>query len=195
MSRYRPVTIAYRVAHCQRSPGAQPLIKQAFLDETNQPGYLRRCNTASDWGRWAIESKLCISVARCVPAHGAVANRMLEDESSQCNPREHPSQVPPGTRASPPIVAAIRVLAPSGSRRDIRALFGNRVHWPCIHHWLKGRRKPPQWAVDCLLARVAPVFLLEAAPAPGTALQAWIARHGRPRGGKRAKEKAASEGG
>ena|ERR1700676_3962355 len=120
---------------------------------------------------------------------------MLEAESSQCSPREHPGLVPGRISATPPIAHAIRILAPSGTHKEILALFRNQVGWSTIHHWLKGRRKPPQWAVDCLHDRVAPVFQVEAAPRRGAGLMAWIARHGRPRGGKRAKEKAASEGG
>ena len=115
----------------------------------------------------------------------------MESESSQCGPQEHPGSIPARYRDASPFARAIEALRPNGNRREIRALFGNRVGWSAIHLWLSGARKPPQWAVDCLHDRVAPVFQVEPAARRGAGLMAWMARHGRPRGGKRAKEKPA----
>ena len=86
---------------------------------------------------------------------------------------------------TPPMDRAIRVLAPSGSRREILALFDTRVTWSAIKHWRRGRAKPPQWAVDYLQSRVAPILELEAQAPTGAALMAWLEAHGR-----RPKEKA-----
>jgi hypothetical protein len=80
---------------------------------------------------------------------------------------------------------AIRALVPSGRRREILELFGNRVTWGAIRHWRKGRYKPPQWAIDRLRTRIAPILELEAQAPTGAALMAWLEAHGR-----RPKEKA-----
>lgn len=96
----------------------------------------------------------------------------MDDESQQCGPQSHPKPVP--------IDIAIRRLVPSGSRREILALFGNRVTWGAIAHWRKGRVEPPQWAVDSLRAYVAPVLAIEPRTTiKGAALIAWLKAHGR----------------
>jgi hypothetical protein len=71
---------------------------------------------------------------------------------------------------STPIAQAIRALAPSRTRQEIMALFENRVSWGAIRHWRAGRRRPSQWAVECLRQRVASVFEIEAAKDPTTRL-------------------------
>ena len=93
-----------------------------------------------------------------------------------------------GNNLTPPMDRAIRGLVPSGSRRAILALFDNRATWSAIRHWRKGRAKPPQWAVDILKARAAPILELEAQKPTGEALIAWLKAHGR----YPAKEKGAS---
>ena len=96
---------------------------------------------------------------------------------AECQSSEHGLAMVPATT---PIDTAIRRLVPSGRRRDILALFGNRVTWGAIAHWRKGRVKPPQWAVDCLRAYVAPVMAIEANTRPnGAELMAWLRAHGR----------------
>jgi hypothetical protein len=103
----------------------------------------------------------------------------MESESSQCGPQEHPKPLPAHNRSPTTFERAIKALAPSGSRREIRALFGNRASWAAIQHWKAGRRDPPQWAIDCLRERVAPIMDLRPGPGTGTALIAWLKAHGR----------------
>ncbi len=60
----------------------------------------------------------------------------------------HP-HLPTSEPLSPhPIDAAIRSLVPSGSRRDILALFDNQITWGAIKHWRKGRHAPSAWAKE-----------------------------------------------
>ena len=75
----------------------------------------------------------------------------------------------------PPIDLALRRLVPTGSRAQIRALFGNRVTWGAIQHWRAGRARPPQWAVDCLRRYIAPVLAIEPGH-QGAALKRWRAK-------------------
>ena len=79
-----------------------------------------------------------------------------------------PSLVPEAKRIHP-FAQAIRAAVPSGRRADIRALFHNRVTWPAIDHWRKGRRGPPQWAIECVEAKGRAILdpLASVSPGPG----------------------------
>jgi hypothetical protein len=76
----------------------------------------------------------------------------------------HPETVADFGLSRTAIDGAIRLLVPSGRRAEIRALFQWRVSWPAIQHWRAGRAGPPQWAVDILLDRAAPLLALRAGP-------------------------------
>jgi hypothetical protein len=60
------------------------------------------------------------------------------------------------SRALPVVLALNGILPPaqkhSGRRRALRELFNNRVTWRGVQHWMAGRRKPPQWARDTIIA-------------------------------------------
>ena len=77
----------------------------------------------------------------------------MTDESTERSPQSHLGPFPKATRIRTAFGRAIKAAVPSGKREDIRALFLNRVSWPAIDHWRKGRRGPPQWAIDCVAAR------------------------------------------
>lgn len=61
----------------------------------------------------------------------------------------------PETMRTPPTIRdlARAALGPHALRKEIIAALGNRVTWSAVKHWHKGRRKPPQWAVDLLLSK------------------------------------------
>jgi hypothetical protein len=129
--------------------------------------------------------KSCSEVPAGPPFAFYVAARLVKcgmNDATQSSKRS-PGRVPrptPISYATPPMDRVIRVLVPSGSRREIRALFGDRVSWSAIKHWRKGRTKPPQWAVDRVRQHAAAIFELQDASEPGAALMAWIAKNGRP---------------
>jgi len=75
-------------------------------------------------------------------------------------------------------------LVPSNDKTELRALFGNRVTAPAIHHWRVGNGAPPQWARDMVaqetakrhaLARSIQAARVDVAK-PGAGLMAWHAR-------------------
>lgn len=80
---------------------------------------------------------------------------------------------------------AIPLLVPSGNRRQILALFENRVSWSGYRHWRAGRRGMPEWALTaletklhaywCEYARVADT-IAAAAPSPGKGWNKGAAR-------------------
>ena len=82
-------------------------------------------------------------------------------ESQQHGPRKHPGTAREA-RLATPIARALAVLAPSGSHKEIQAIFHGRAGWPRIRAWRDGRAMPPQWAVDCLRSRIAPVLEVKA---------------------------------
>lgn len=51
--------------------------------------------------------------------------------------------------AETPFAAALRMLG----ERDLVQLFDGRVNRTTIANWKAGRRGPPQWAIDRILAR------------------------------------------
>lgn len=53
---------------------------------------------------------------------------------------------------------ALRELAPSGRRKDILALFDNRITWGTVKNWRKRRHPLPLWARDSLLAKLRPLI-------------------------------------
>jgi hypothetical protein len=110
-----------------------------------------------------------------------------DGESIERGPQKHLCPASENMRTGEIVEHAIRVFAPSGSRADILALFQNRASFSAIQHWRKGRREPPQWAVDLLQTRAAPIMRLKAGVGPGRALIAWLKANGR----YPAKEKAA----
>ncbi len=40
-------------------------------------------------------------------------------------------------------------------REGLRAILDNRVSWVGIRHWLRGRRRPPLWAIALLREAIA----------------------------------------
>lgn len=104
---------------------------------------------------------------------------MQLDDTAESSPQKHPGSFQVYT-VTPAIDRAIKALVPSGRRREILALFGNRVSWSAIRHWRKGRAKPPQWVVDQLQQRyAAPIMEIEPAAPNGAKLLAWLEAHGR----------------
>jgi hypothetical protein len=107
-----------------------------------------------------------------------------DDESQQRGPQSHPSEARENTCNAG---RAIDLLAPTRRYADLRALFQNRVSVETIRQWRSGRREMPQWAIDCLHDRIAPVLALTPGPGRGGKLIAWLKANGR----YPAKEKAA----
>lgn len=67
---------------------------------------------------------------------------------------------------------ALALLVPSGSYREMVAIFGGRAPRQTVKDWRRGYSRPPQWALDMLLARLSPYvemlrILEQTAPGPG----------------------------
>lgn len=120
---------------------------------------------------------------------GAVhGGRMSDTNYREDSPPSHPSQFR-GNKPTTAFDRAIRAMVPLGSQDEILALFHGKASWSAIRHWRAGRWGPPQWAIDCLRERAAPIAELQAGPGTGAQLIAWLKAHGR----YPAKEKARIE--
>src|ERR1700722_5634373 len=86
------------------------------------------------------------------------------NESPACGLPKHPNRSPVPSGSVAALNKVIRAFAPSGSHREVLALFHNRVTWSAIQHWRKGRRHVPQWAIDCLMQRAEPILKLTSGP-------------------------------
>lgn len=87
---------------------------------------------------------------------------MLEDQSKIASAESaHALEKHPFERAGKPgaLATAIDALFPIatlyiGRRKSLAALFGYRASLSAIKHWCRGRRRPPQWAIDTLLGAI-----------------------------------------
>lgn len=75
-----------------------------------------------------------------------------------------------------PFAAAIEAWRPGATGKDLVELFAGRAERTRALHWRAGRRRPPQWAIDILQARLADQ-LQERASALEVAKQAQPAIH------------------
>mgnify|MGYP001571939928 len=66
-----------------------------------------------------------------------------------------PLEINPATQI---VRTAIQLFAPNRTRDELLALFEHRTTVKTIRQWWPHpRRKPPQWAVDLCLKRMAPI--------------------------------------
>lgn len=52
------------------------------------------------------------------------------------------------------LTQAIAFLVPSGKRKEVLAVFHNRVSWSGYRHWRAGRRPVPEWAMLAVQERL-----------------------------------------
>lgn len=99
----------------------------------------------------------------------------------------YPADLPQERGYPPDFESLLRHLVPSGSRRAIMAVLGNRASWSAICHWKKGRRRVPQWVRDRIAQEshriaLAAMALPPPIPEKGRALAAWRAEQAAKKG-------------